>query len=94
MADETTDTWWRTWLEAEIARSERALFAAQPHEKIEIWQRLDVLHALRGKPPLPAPDRVLPIASAPRHSQHHPLGRAIAAAAFASLVIAALALAD
>jgi hypothetical protein len=34
MPDETTDGWWQTWLDAEIARCEAALIAARAEERI------------------------------------------------------------
>jgi hypothetical protein len=46
MPDETIEGWWQAWLAAEIARCEGDLVAAPLHEKIEIWRRLDLLHAL------------------------------------------------
>lgn len=50
MPEEATDAWWQNWLETEIAECERDLILAPPHEKFEIWRRLDLLHALRGAP--------------------------------------------
>lgn len=41
---------WCAWIEAEISIAERELIEAAPHRKIEIWRRLDLLHALRGEP--------------------------------------------
>ena len=38
---------WGAWIEAEISSAERELIEAAPHQKIEIWRRLDLLHALR-----------------------------------------------
>jgi hypothetical protein len=52
MPDETTQEWWQAWLTAEIARCEGELLAAPPHQKIDIWRRLDLLHALEDNRPV------------------------------------------
>jgi hypothetical protein len=52
MPDEMTQGWWRAWLSDEIARCEGELLAAPPHQKIDIWRRLDLLHALEDDRPV------------------------------------------